>query len=232
MCIFRKAKVIKPVFSITPFTLLDYPGKTACIVWFAGCNMRCSYCYNPDIVLGKGSISYAEVLTFVRARMGLLDGVVLSGGECTLHYGIEEFAAEIKQAGMFIKVDTNGSKPAVIRSLIEKSLVDYIALDFKAPSASFMKVTSRRFYSQFCQTLNVLLASDIDFEVRTTVHDGLLNMADLQDMAAVLKEKQYKGTWYLQRYVNDVPVLGNPGKARNVFTANEIGTEIEICIRD
>jgi pyruvate formate lyase activating enzyme len=98
-----KADATKPVYSITPFTLLDYPHKTACILWFAGCNMKCVYCYNPDIVFGKGKISISEVLNFLNRRKSLLDGVVLSGGECTSHKNIRQLLQEIKKLGFLVK---------------------------------------------------------------------------------------------------------------------------------
>ncbi|HJR99561.1 MAG TPA: 4Fe-4S cluster-binding domain-containing protein, partial [Flavobacterium sp.] len=75
----------KIISNITPFTLLDYPDKSSCILWYAGCNMRCLYCYNPEIVLGKGTISFSEVLLFLKTRIGLLNAVVFSGGECLIH---------------------------------------------------------------------------------------------------------------------------------------------------
>jgi pyruvate formate lyase activating enzyme len=128
------------VYNITPFTLLDYPDKTACIVWFAGCNMRCVYCYNVDIVRGKGRMSYDEVYGFLDTRRGLLDAVVLSGGECLMHRSIESFIIELKKRNLLVKIDTNGSYPLVLSKLINEQLIDYVALDFKAmnyPITSF-----------------------------------------------------------------------------------------------
>ena len=119
-----KENVSTPIYSITPFTLLDYAHKSACILWFAGCNMRCLYCYNPEIVLGKGSISFEKALGFLRSRKILLDGVVFSGGECLLHKNIIELIAEVKKMGFLVKIDTNGSQPKVLKSLIEKQLID------------------------------------------------------------------------------------------------------------
>lgn len=92
----------KIIYNISPFTLLDFPDKTACILWFAGCNMRCAYCYNPDIVLGKGKKTIKEALNFIKTRKGLLDGVVLSGGECTLYKELPEIAREIKKMGFLV----------------------------------------------------------------------------------------------------------------------------------
>ncbi len=151
----------RPIYSITPFSLLDYPNKTACIVWFAGCNMRCRYCYNPDIVLGKGKLSFQDVLDFLSKRKGLLDGVVLSGGECTLHNGIIDFCKSIKALGFTIKLDTNGSKPIVIAQLLKHQLIDYIALDFKAPIHRFHYITKSTLFPSFLQSLEVIMAAKV-----------------------------------------------------------------------
>jgi len=97
--ILQKENVAKPIYSITPFTLLDYPNKSACILWFAGCNMRCIYCYNPEIVLGKGTLSLEKVLDFLNSRKELLDAVVFSGGECLLHNNILSFIKTVKEMG-------------------------------------------------------------------------------------------------------------------------------------
>src|SRR5690606_32859804 len=123
--------MIKPIYSITPFTLLDYPNHPACILWFAGCNMRCLYCYNPDIVLGKGKLSVDDARNFLKSRQSLLQGVVFSGGECTLHPDLVPLARIAKTMGYQVKIDTNGTKPEVLEKLLNEKLVDYIAMDFK-----------------------------------------------------------------------------------------------------
>ena len=115
----------KPIYNITPFTLLDYPNHSACIFWYAGCNMRCLYCYNPEIVLGKGAITFFETISFLKTRQGLLDAVVFSGGECLMHKKIVQQIQEIKAMGFLVKIDTNGSKPAVLKQLIDENLIDY-----------------------------------------------------------------------------------------------------------
>lgn len=198
-----------PIYDITPFTLLDYPGKTACIIWFAGCNMRCSYCYNPSIVLGKGSISYFDALKFVISRGTLLDAVVLSGGECTSHKDIQLFAESLKKLGRLVKVDTNGSNPEVLKGLIAGQLADFVALDFKAPRARWEELTASKHFEHFEQSLGLLISSGVPFEVRTTVHDGLLTTEDLSGMITYLEEKNYRGTYYLQEFRNATSTIGS-----------------------
>jgi len=188
--------------------MLDYPDKTACIIWFAGCNMRCSYCYNPDIVCGKGKISFSDALSFIDRRKHLLDGVVLSGGECTMYKDLDAFAVAIRQMGLLIKIDTNGLNPALLKSLIQSQLADYIALDFKAPHSKFRAITRTLQFSKFERSLDILLSSDISFEVRTTIHSELLKQEDLQEMALFLEEKKYGGNYYLQYFINNTATIG------------------------
>ena len=192
----------KPIiYDITPFTHLDYPGKLAAIAWFAGCNMRCMYCYNSDIVFAKeGRYTPGDLLDFLQKRRGLLDGVVLSGGEPTLH-DLASLCRKIKAMGFSVKLDTNGLNPEKIRSLIEADLLDFIALDFKAESSKFGYITGSSRYLRFLETLESLIDSGVAFEVRTTVHADLLTPDDINTMLKELKRRGYKGTYYLQRFV-------------------------------
>ena len=168
----------KPIYNITPFTLLDYPDKSACIIWYSGCNMRCLYCYNPEIVLGKGSTSFPEAISFLQKRQGLLDAVVFSGGECLLHKNIVAQIKEIKEMGFLVKIDTNGSNTAVLKQLLQESLIDYVALDYKATASKFQTVTKTDLFSKFENSFAMLQESEIPFEIRTTFHSDLILEAD------------------------------------------------------
>lgn len=197
----------KPIYDITPFTLLDYPDKTACIIWFAGCNMRCGYCYNPDIVLGKGKILIEEVVHFLKSRRGLLDGVVMSGGECTLHPSLVDLALIVKEVGMQVKIDTNGGRPEVLKKLYENDALDYVALDFKATSQKFQSITQSDLFLPFEKSLSFLIQNHIPFEVRTTVHSHQLSSEDIITMRDFLIKKGYSGTFFLQHYVNETKTI-------------------------
>lgn len=213
----------RPVFNISPFTLLDFPDRTACILWFAGCNMRCGYCYNPEIVLGKGKLSWPHVLDFLLNRRRLLDGVVFSGGECTIHPQVIPFVREVKKMGFEVKIDTNGSRPEVIRQLIDENLLDYVALDFKALPKKYWQVTRSDLFLAFEQTLEILISSGIRFEVRTTVHSDQLTALDLQKMEAWLRAKGYSGTYYLQHFRGDKQTLGELGESNKQGLNTESG---------
>jgi len=192
----------KAIHSFTPFTLLDYPDKSACILWFAGCNMKCDYCYNPEIVFGKGSFYFSEIISFLKSRSNLLDAVVFSGGECLIHKDIIPFIKLVKSLGFLIKVDTNGSQPKVLEKLIEEHLIDYVALDFKGTKEKFFAITKSDFYSQFLSCFEVLQASYIPFEIRTTYHSSLLNPEDIDAMQNVLLELGYDKNYYIQNFRN------------------------------
>jgi pyruvate formate lyase activating enzyme len=207
--ILLKAAASKIIFSVTPFTMVDYPNETACILWFAGCNMECVYCYNPEIVYGKGEISFEQVETFLNSRQGLLDGVVLSGGECTLHKSIIEVCKKIKSKDFKIKIDTNGTNPEIIKKLLESELLDYVALDFKALKQKFEFITANTKYKNFELSLKMLLDSKINFEVRTTFHRELMSVKELILMKAFLNELGYEKAFYVQQFVSSKKTIGN-----------------------
>lgn len=221
-----KGNVSYPIYSITPFTLLDYAHKSACILWFAGCNMRCLYCYNPEIVLGKGTISFEKTLTFLNSRKYLLDAVVFSGGECLLHKNILELITEVKKMGFLVKIDTNGSKPAVLQELLKKRLIDYVALDFKALPAHFKKITQSNFFLPFQKSVRMLIESGLSFEVRTTVHSDLIDGNQLRQMIQYLEKQNYIGNYYIQHFMNGATTLEKLGystrevERQNLSTAN------------
>jgi len=227
-----KENVSTPIYSLTPFTLLDYPHKSACILWFAGCNMRCLYCYNPEIVLGKGSLTFGKIIEFLHSRKNLLDAVVFSGGECLLHKKIISFIAEVKKMGFLIKIDTNGSSPKAMQELLNQEIIDYIALDYKAPKSKFQAITQSDLYDPFEKTLDLILQAKIPFEVRTTFHSDLLTKDDLAKMVAFLESKNYVGNYYIQYFKNNVETLSKLERSDNRINWEKLSTPtIKIILR-
>lgn len=218
-----KRRAAAPFHAVTPFTMLDFPDRVACIVWVAGCNMRCGYCHNPQIVLGQGSIGEEEIFEFLIRRQGLLDGVVLSGGEATSWPGLFEFATKVKAMGFALKLDTNGLRPDVLAQLLEAQLLDRVAFDYKAPPTKFQRVTGVKAWSRFSSTLDLLCSQNaVPFEVRTTVHSDLLGEKDILTMASDLAGRGYRGTYAIQTAVIDPdrPTLGPLGQqTRSLDTA-------------
>lgn len=195
--------------------------------------MRCVYCYNPEIVFGKGKISFDEVLNFLKSRKLLLDGVVLSGGECTIHKNIKSLLQEIKKLGFLVKIDTNGSCPERLIDLMNENLVDYVALDFKSTKEKYKSITQSALFTEFESTLNYLIKVNFPFEVRTTLHSELLNERDIQEMVNVLENQGYTGKYFLQYNVNDTETIGNLYNSKNNFlNIALIKTSLEIIIRN
>lgn len=221
----------KVIYDITPFTALDFPQHLATIFWFAGCNMRCPYCYNPDIVLGDGAISKENALGFLKSRVGLLEGVVLSGGEATIHKTLPSFCKEIKSMGFKIKLDTNGSNPNMILELLASNLIDYVALDYKAPKQKFQEITKNKHFDQFSLTLNYLIQSNFPFEVRTTVCSNLLSAEDINRIIYDLYNRGYRDIYYLQHYIEDTPHLGKMKKIQSTFNSSKLSDKLKIIWR-
>jgi pyruvate formate lyase activating enzyme len=223
-----KENVSNPIYSITPFTLLDYAHKSACILWFAGCNMRCLYCYNPEIVMGKGTISFEKALTFLHSRKNLLDAVVFSGGECLLHKNSIQLITEVKKMGFLVKIDTNGSRPEVLQQLLKNQLIDYVALDFKAMPVHFEKITQSNLFLPFEKSLHLLVESGLPFEVRTTVHSDLIDKNHMQAMIQYLEQQNYQGNYYIQHFVNGVTTLEKLGYSVRELEKQNLSTA---CIK-
>ncbi len=221
-----------PITSITPFTLQDYPDHTACILWFSGCNMACGYCHNPDLVKGAyQKISEEKILKFLESRTGLLDAIVLSGGECTMCKSLPEFTKHLKQLGFKVKIDTNGTNPELLEKLISEQTIDYVALDFKAPETKFYEITKFANYNLFLKSLKLLCESEINLEVRTTIHTHLLNEDDINEIIKTLNDYNYKGIYYLQNFREGgtLEKLTTPSRK---FNTNEIkNTLVELEFR-
>lgn len=194
---------------ITPLTFLDYPNKAACILWYNGCNLRCPYCYNPDLALARNPANQ-DVIPFLRERREFLDAVVISGGECTLNPDIRELCTRIKALGYLVKIDTNGSNPAVLHDLLDAQLIDYVAMDHKMPAARSWKVPGGGvLFDRFSACMQLLTQSGIGFEVRTTVHPLLLDEADILQMIRESVGLGYSKTYYLQYFFDAGKTLGN-----------------------
>ena len=163
---------------------IDFPGRLAAVVFTPGCNYDCSFCHNRDLLTTQTLLDQEQLETFLKKRAGLLDGVVISGGEPTLQ-GVKliEFAAFLKGLSYDVKLDTNGSHPEIVRELLRLELVDYVAMDYKAPFARYAEICGGTADAvPVRQTLEILLEGNADFELRTTVIPELSG-DDLAEMA-------------------------------------------------
>lgn len=185
-------------------SLIEYPGKLSVVIWTGGCNFRCPFCYNSDIVLNCKkmlTIPEKEIIDFMLTRRGLLDAVAITGGEPTLQKDLPEFAKKIKDMGLLFMLETNGSNPRMIKELIDKKLVDYIAMDIKASLDMYGRVTGKKVNKKKIQkSIDIIRNSNVDYEFRTTVIPRFFKK---EDAIAIGKWLKGSGNYYLQQFVSE-----------------------------
>ena len=191
---------------INKFTLVDYPGKIACIIFVGNCNFICPYCHNACLVVDPESqplISEKDFLKFLESRRGKLDAVVISGGEPTLRKSLISFIHSIKLMGFLVKLDTNGSNPEMIIKLHSQKNVDYLGIDYKCPLNGYSELVRidslKNVGVNVSRTLSYAVKSKIKCDIRTTVHRALLSVDDLRVMREELTELGIK-EWTLQQF--------------------------------
>lgn len=184
------------------FSLIDYPGKICAIVFTQGCNFRCQYCHNPELVkpslFGK-TIPEEEILSFLEKRKGKLDAVEITGGEPTLQKDLVDFMQRIKEMGYLVKLDTNGSNPEILEIIINHELVDYIAMDIKAPLEKYKEVTHSVISPEkIKRSIRVIMNSDIKYEFRTTVVKSQLSKEDIINIGKLIEGAEL---YILQKFI-------------------------------
>lgn len=183
-------------------TLLDYPGYVAATVFLGGCNMRCPFCHNMNLVTSGGPAVYTEdyVFSFLSKRKGLLDGVCVTGGEPTLYESLPDLFRRIKELGFRTKLDTNGTNPRMIKTLTENDLVDYIAMDIKSSPRNYgcSCGVSNIDLSPVRKSISLLMSGNVDYEFRTTAVEEFLDEEAVHDIAQLLKGAR---RYFLQGYV-------------------------------
>lgn len=193
-------------------TLIDYPGKIACIVFLAGCNFRCPWCYSAELVLPakilkQPRISEEELFSFLRQRQGMLEGVVICGGEPTINKDLPQFIEKIKKLGYSVKLDTNGSNPEMLKNLVKSGLIDYVAMDIKL-SAKRKTQSEKMTYEDIMgegvtidkieESADFLKGDVVDFEFRTTVVNTIHTKKDFLEIAKWIGGPNVK--YYLQNF--------------------------------
>jgi pyruvate formate lyase activating enzyme len=183
-------------------SLIDYPEKISAIIFTQGCNFRCPYCHNPELIREKGKEKREkrkEIIEFLKSRIGKLDGVVITGGEPTLHKDLPKFIKEIKKLGFAVKLDTNGTNPDMLKKLIGEKLIDYVAMDIKAPIEKYSEIIGVNVNKEnILKSIKFLKKSNIDYEFRTTVVKSQLSRADFEKIGALIK---CAPKYYLQKFV-------------------------------
>ena len=196
------------IHGLQKMTLLDFPGRVACTVFLGGCDFRCPFCHNFELVDGTARplLDEAELLAFLGKRRGLLDGVAITGGEPCLHRDLPELLEKIRALGFAVKLDTNGTHPAMLRAILSEGLADYVAMDIKAGRDNYPSVTGtlRPGLEAVEESAAVLMAGKTDFEFRTTVVKELHTMEDFRDIASWLAGEE---KYFLQAFKDSGDIL-------------------------
>lgn len=215
-------------------TLIDYPNTLACTVFLSGCNFRCPWCYSPELVLPQfishqPEIKESEFFDFLKSKKGLLEGVVVCGGEPTIHDELPLFCSKIKNAGYKVKLDTNGSSPEMLEKLFKLKLVDYVAMDVKSPkekytqAVGFNGATGYYLVDKVDKSINFLKNGSIDHEFRTTVIPGVHTQEDIVKIAHWIRpaKKYFLQQFRPQKTLDPAFEEKIPLEAKEVFQIKE-----------
>jgi len=189
-------------------SLLDYPGKVAAIIWTTGCNFRCPFCYNPDLVFEKtDNVSIEHILSFLDARKGKIDALSISGGEPFLQRDLKDFISQVKNRGYLVKVDTNGSFPDKMKELLDEDLIDYLSMDVKATKNKYNEITGVSVDVDDIRTsIDLIKEHAADYEFKTTVIPKFHQKEDIVEIARWLKgSKKY----FLQQFKSNTSIISS-----------------------
>ncbi len=208
------------ILGLQKTTLLDYPGKIATTIFTGGCNFKCPYCHNRDLVIPPSdAIPYSidDIFDHLNKKKKVLDGVCITGGEPTLHKDLPDFIAQIKKMGLLVKLDSNGTNPDMLSYLIKSNLVDYVAMDIKHSKEKYNSIASMIHFdiTPIETSVSLLKESNIDYEFRTTIMRECHDLADIESIGEWLKGAK---TYYLQSYRESEQVI-NP-----IFSPHSIDT--------
>ncbi len=217
------------IAGIQKLTLLDYPGKTACIIFTQGCNFKCGYCQNSSLIPLKGDelISEEEVIDYLKKRQNVLDGVVISGGEPTIQKDLKVFISKIKELGYLVKLDTNGTNNELLKELLDNHLLDYVAMDIKSTFNDYENIIKKKInVDSIKKSIKLLKETPIDHEFRTTI------IKDIHDIDKILNICKFLGKeekYYLQNFEQSEFVVD---KKLESFTKEELIDIQKIINRD
>jgi pyruvate formate lyase activating enzyme len=210
-------------------TLIDYPGHLAAIVFTQGCNFRCHFCYNPQLVWPrsessdnikeKGYLGWSQddLFLFLAERKEKLNGVVITGGEPTLHPDLPDFIRKIKDLGYDVKLDSNGTNPDMLEYLIKEGLIDYIAMDIKAPLDKYEQVVGAPVdLRRVEKSVRIIKESGLPYEFRSTLVPQLLNEEDIEAMGRLIEGAR---AWYLQDFKSDTELVNGSFRNKQAFPA-------------
>ena len=199
-------------------TLLDFPGKVSCIIFTQGCNFKCPYCQNSCLIKQQNDelISEEEIFAYLEKRKGVIDGVVISGGEPTVQSDLKDFMRKVKDMGFLVKLDTNGSNPDLLNQIINEGLVDYIAMDIKNVLVLYKDVTSvQASVDKLKRSIEIIKSSSIDHEFRTTIIKNIHDIDKIKEICSYVSGEKM----FLQNFEQSENVLG---KSLESFSKDEL----------
>lgn len=194
------------IAGVQKVTLLDYPGKVACEIFTQGCNFECPFCQNSSLIpiTNTGEFSEEEIFEYLNLRKNILDGVVITGGEPTVQKDLKSFIKKIKDLGLLVKLDTNGGNPKVLQELIDEKLVDYVAMDIKNIFNKYNITAGKRInLDNIKKSIEILKASKIDYEFRTTIIKEMHSLDDIVSICKLVGNVKY----YLQNFEDSENVI-------------------------
>ncbi len=213
-------------------SLIDFPGYLSAIVFTKSCNFRCHFCYNPMLVFAEGEnelknidegpslIPEEDFFLFLKERVGKLEGLVISGGEPTLQPDLKDFIIKVKELGYKVKLDTNGTSPEKVSDLIKNNLLDYIAMDLKAPLEKYEAVIGvKTDINKIKESIDLLIRGNVPYEFRSTLVPGLVNEDDILKMS---KDIEGANLWYLQKFKSDIRLVNGDFENKESFTDKEM----------
>ena len=208
-------------------TLLDFPGKVACTVFTGGCNFKCPFCHNASLVLSPNEFKSAQedIFIYLSSRKGIIDGVCITGGEPLLQPDIEDFIVKVKELGLLVKLDTNGSFPNKLKNLLDKGLLDYVAMDIKASKENYSKICGADInIKDIEKSVEILKESNIPYEFRTTAVKELHTREDFYNIGLWLKGTE---RYFIQGFVDSGNLIKEGLSAFSAAEMNELLKEVE-----
>lgn len=217
------------ILGLNKTTLLDYPEHVAATVFTGGCNFRCPFCHNMDLVLGEvePALSTEDFFAFLEKRKGILDGVCITGGEPTLQKDLPDFIRGIRDKGYLVKLDTNGYRPKVLEELLRENLLDYVAMDIKSSVENYPRVTGMADLdvTGIQESVSLLKSAGIPYEFRTTVVKGLHRIDEFDEIGRWLQGAE---AYFLQAFRENEKV---PDKSLSSFSEAEMGEMKQLAER-
>lgn len=204
-------------------SFIDYPGKISTVLFYSGCNFRCGFCHNPDLVYNHPNLpkySEEEIINYLKRRNKILEAIVLTGGEPTLAKKLPDFLKKLKTLNLLIKLDTNGTDPAILKQLISDKLIDYLAMDLKGPLEKYSEITNKKIKPEIIkESIKIVKNSGLPYEFRSTILPYFHQIEDILNMAKLIEGAE---VYFLQKFIPRTNLVNNKIIKEKGFSHNEM----------